>query len=164
MPMIICAKYGKNPSRTVCAVKRTWQDVTYFSSYIAKSWLNDIQDIGQGQRSLCMTHPLMIVIICAWYGKNPFRTVGATERNGRMDGVNLCGGYNYYKTSVFMNSAGLMNDLKYNQVTRHSKQYLYHDRALSRHFWQIPVGQSSPFHCTHSGVFPAVSWWLGSAL
>ena len=28
MLVSICAKYSKNPSRTVCAVERTWQDVT----------------------------------------------------------------------------------------------------------------------------------------
>ena len=31
MLVIICVKYGKNPSRTVCSVERTWQDVPYFS-------------------------------------------------------------------------------------------------------------------------------------
>ena len=40
-----------NPSRCVC--------VTYFSSFIAKSQLNDLDDIGQGQGSLRATHPLM---------------------------------------------------------------------------------------------------------
>ena len=39
--------------------------LSYFSSFIAKSWLNDLKDIGQGQRSLCVTHPLMLLIICA---------------------------------------------------------------------------------------------------
>ena len=56
MLVIICAKYGKNPSGTVCAVERTQQDVPYFSSFIKKSWLNDLEDISQGQRSLCITH------------------------------------------------------------------------------------------------------------
>ena len=64
MLVIICAKYRKNSSRTACAVERT-QDVTHFNSFTAKSWLNDLEDIGQGQRSLCTTHPLMLVIICA---------------------------------------------------------------------------------------------------
>ena len=80
MLVIICAKYGKNPSRTVHAVEWTRQDVLYFSSFIAKSWLNDLEDIGQGQRSLHMTHPLMIANICAKYGNNPSRTVCAGER------------------------------------------------------------------------------------
>ena len=44
MLVIICNKYGKNSSRTVCAVEQTWQDVPYFSSFIAKSWLNDVED------------------------------------------------------------------------------------------------------------------------
>ena len=26
----------------------------YFSSFITKSWLNDLEDIGQSQRSLCI--------------------------------------------------------------------------------------------------------------
>ena len=65
MIVVICAKYGENPCRTVCAVERTRQDATYFSSFIAKSGLNDLEDIGKGQRSLCPRHPLIVVIICA---------------------------------------------------------------------------------------------------
>ena len=80
MQVIICAKYGKDPSRTTDSVERTWQVVPYFSSFIAKLWLNDLGDIGQGQRSLCITHSLMLGIICAKYGKNPSRTVCAVER------------------------------------------------------------------------------------
>ena len=52
---IICIKYKKNPSRTVDATERT---------QFSKSRPNDLEDIGQGQRSLCATHPLMVVIIC----------------------------------------------------------------------------------------------------
>ena len=63
--VITCAKYGQNPSRTVCAIEQTQQDVPYFSSFTAKSWLGDLEDIGQGQRPLCATHPLILVIICA---------------------------------------------------------------------------------------------------
>ena len=44
------------------------------------SQLNNIEDIGQGQRSLCTTNPLMLVVICAKYGKNLSRTVGDIER------------------------------------------------------------------------------------
>ena len=66
MLMIICIKYGKNPSRTVDATERT---------QFARSRPNDLEDIGQGQRSLYATHPLILVIICAKYGKNPSRTV-----------------------------------------------------------------------------------------
>ena len=47
----------KNPFRTVCAVEQTRQDVPYLSSFIAKSWLKDFEDIGQGKRSLCATSP-----------------------------------------------------------------------------------------------------------
>ena len=55
MIVIICAKYEKSPSITLDATERT---------RFSKSWPNDLEDIGQGQRSLCATHPLMVVIIC----------------------------------------------------------------------------------------------------
>ena len=80
MPVIICVKYGKNPSRIVCVVEWTPPDVPYLSSFITKSWLNGLEDIGQGQRSLHVTHHLMLMIICAKYGKNLSRTVGVTEQ------------------------------------------------------------------------------------
>ena len=79
--MIICAKYKKNPSRTVDATERT---------RFSKSRLNDLEDIGQGQGSSHATHPLMLLIICTKYGKNPSWTVDATGRtwkvNGQTDG------------------------------------------------------------------------------
>ena len=65
MLVIICAKYGRNPSRTVHAVEQMGQDITYFSSFIAKSRLNGLGDVGQGHRLLSMTHSLMLVIISA---------------------------------------------------------------------------------------------------
>ena len=68
MVMVICSKYGNNRSRT--------ENVTRFS----KSRLNDLEDIGQVQRSSHATHLLILVIICTKYGKNPSRTVDATER------------------------------------------------------------------------------------
>ena len=46
----------------------------------SKSRSNDLEDIGQGQRSSHAAHLLMLVIICTKYGKNPSRTVDATER------------------------------------------------------------------------------------
>ena len=49
------------------------------TSFIAKSWPNDLEDIGQGQRHY-MRHPLMQVIIWGKYWKNPLRTVDTTER------------------------------------------------------------------------------------
>ena len=61
MLVIICTKFGKNPSRTVR---------TRFS----RPRPNDLEDIGQGQRSLYATHLLLLVIICARYGKNQLRT------------------------------------------------------------------------------------------
>ena len=45
-----------------------------------KTRSNDLEDIGQGQRSWHATHLLMLVIICTKYGKNSSRTVDATER------------------------------------------------------------------------------------
>ena len=87
MLAIICAKYGKKPSRTVCAVVRKRQDVPYLSSFNVNPRLNNREDIGQCQRSLSVTH-LMLVIICSYNGKNPSRTVGVTERTwhgGRTD-------------------------------------------------------------------------------
>ena len=80
MIVIICTKHEKNPSRVVDATEWT---------RISKSRPNDLDDIGQGQRSLCATHPLMVVIICSLYGKNPPRTVDVTERTrqaGQTDG------------------------------------------------------------------------------
>ena len=71
MIVIICAKYRKNPSRTVDATERTG---------FSKSPPNDLEDIGQGLRASCATHLLMLVIICTKYGKNLSRTVDATER------------------------------------------------------------------------------------
>ena len=73
MIVIICAKYKKNPSRTADATERT---------RFSKSRSNDLEDIGQGQRSSHATHLLMLVIICTKYGKTPSRTVDATERTG----------------------------------------------------------------------------------
>ena len=66
MLVIICTKYGKYPSKTVDATERT---------RFSRPRPNDLENIGQGQRSLYATHPLILVIICAKHGKNPSRTV-----------------------------------------------------------------------------------------
>ena len=66
MLVIICTKYGKNPSGTADATRRT---------QFSRPRPNDLEDIDQGQRSLYATHPLILVIICDKYGKNPSRTV-----------------------------------------------------------------------------------------
>ena len=56
---IICTKYGKNPSGTVDATERT---------RFSRPRPNDLEDIGQGQRSLLYaTHTLILVNICAKY-------------------------------------------------------------------------------------------------
>ena len=68
--MIICANYKKKRFRTVDTTERT---------RFSKSRSNDLEDIGQGQRSSHATHLLMLVTICIKFGKNPSRTVDATE-------------------------------------------------------------------------------------
>ena len=80
MPVIIFAKYGKNPSRTEGATERIHQDVSYVSKFYAKSWVNDLGHMGQAQRSLHVMHPLLLVVIYAKYGKNPSRTIHAPEQ------------------------------------------------------------------------------------
>ena len=80
MVVIICGKYGNNRSRTENITERT---------RFSKSKSNDLEYIGQGQRSSHVTHLLMLVIICTKYGKNPSRTVDVTERTwqaGQTDG------------------------------------------------------------------------------
>ena len=59
-------KYGKTPSGTIDATERT---------RFSRPRPNDLEDIGQGQRSLYARHSLILVIICAKYGKNASRTV-----------------------------------------------------------------------------------------
>ena len=71
MVVIICGKYGNNLSRT--------ENITELTQF-SKSRSNDLEDIGQGQRSSHATHLLMLVIICIKHGKNPSRTVDATGR------------------------------------------------------------------------------------
>ena len=71
MVVIIRGKYGNNRSGTENVTERT---------RFSKSWSNDLEDIGQGQRPSHVTHLLILVIICIKYGKNPSRTVDATER------------------------------------------------------------------------------------
>ena len=74
MLVMICIKYGKNPSRTIDATERT-----------RFSWSrpNDLENIGQGQRSLHATHPLMLMMICAKYGKNTSRIVDFFQGESR---------------------------------------------------------------------------------
>ena len=71
MVVIICDKYGNNRPRT--------ENITEWTRF-SKSRSNDLEDIGQGQRSSHATYLLMLVIICIKYGENPSRTVDATER------------------------------------------------------------------------------------
>ena len=71
MVVIIRGKCGNNRSRTENVTERT---------RFSKSRSNDLEGIGQGQRSSHATHLLMLVIICTKYGKNPSGTVDATER------------------------------------------------------------------------------------
>ena len=78
MLLIICAKYGRKPSRTVCAVERTREEGPYFSSFIAKSWLNDLEDIDQGQRSL------FIEVYLFWWSLYLHQFVHATRKPYRL--------------------------------------------------------------------------------
>ena len=72
MVVIICDKYGNSRSITVKFTERT---------QFSKSRSNDLEDIGQGQRSSHGTNLLRLVIIFfTKYGKSPLRTVDATER------------------------------------------------------------------------------------
>ena len=50
------------------AIEQTQKYVPYLSNFIANSWLNDAEDIGQGQKSLNLAYPVMLEIICAKYG------------------------------------------------------------------------------------------------
>ena len=71
MVLIFCGKHGNNRSRTENVTER---------KRFSKSRSNDLEEIGQGQRSSHATHLLMLVIICTKYGRNPSRAVDATER------------------------------------------------------------------------------------
>ena len=64
MLVIICRKYGKNPSRTVDPTERT---------RFSRSMPNDLENIGQ--MSLHVTHPLMLMMNCAKNGKYASRIV-----------------------------------------------------------------------------------------
>ena len=64
----------KITSRTVDATERT---------RFSRSRPNDLQNIGQGQRSLHATHPLMLMMICAKYGKNASRVVAFFQGESR---------------------------------------------------------------------------------
>ena len=89
-PLIICTKYGKNPPRTVHAVEQIWQDVPYFGSFIAKSWLNDMGRYRSRSKVIGTRHTLMLAIISAKYGKNPPRTVCSAERTQDATYFNSC--------------------------------------------------------------------------
>ena len=49
--VVICAKYGMNQRRTVGTTERKQQNLPYFGHFIAKSRLNDLEDVGQAQSS-----------------------------------------------------------------------------------------------------------------
>ena len=53
---------------------RCYRADTIFKTRFSRPRPNDLEDIGQGQRSLYATHLLLLVIICARYGKNQLRT------------------------------------------------------------------------------------------
>ena len=72
-------RYGKTPSGTVDATERT---------RFSRPRPNDLEDLGQGQRSLYATHPLILEIICATYGKSPSRTVYFIFSMSRPNNIN----------------------------------------------------------------------------
>ena len=72
MVVIICGKCGNNRSRT--------ENITEWTRF-SKSRSNDFEDIGHCQGSLYATHPLILMIICAKYYKNPSRTVDFFSRS-----------------------------------------------------------------------------------
>ena len=74
--VIICTKYGKNLSRTSDATEQT---------RFSRSRPNDVENIGQGQRSLHATHPLMLMMICAKYGKKIFFKVKAEKLGNKLN-------------------------------------------------------------------------------
>ena len=74
MLVIICTKYDKNPSRTVDTTEQT---------RFSRSRPNDLENIDQGQRSLHATHPLILMMISAKYGKNASRIVDFFQDESR---------------------------------------------------------------------------------
>ena len=76
MIVIIWDIYKENPSRTVDATER---------NRFSKSKLNDLENIGQGQRSSHVTHLCMLVIICTKYGENPSKTVDTSGRTRKVN-------------------------------------------------------------------------------
>ena len=137
MIVIICAKYEKNPSKTVDATERT---------RFSKSRPNDLEDIGQGQRSSHATHPVMLLIICAKYGKNPSWTVDATERTrdaGRTDGRTE---WNQYTPQQLRCVGGIMT-LKYGHNV---------------HVWSLLELNQEHFRTIWSILWPLMPWLLAS--
>ena len=57
--------YWPGNSRRPCVIFVPQMNVIHEIGDVTAHWLNDLEDIGQGQRSLRATHPLMLVIICA---------------------------------------------------------------------------------------------------
>ena len=70
-----------------------------FSCFMAKSWLDVHEDLGQGHRSLCATLSLILEIICVNYGNNLSRVVPAVERT-RQDVQH----FNCFITTPWLNS------------------------------------------------------------
>ena len=142
MIVIICAKYKKNPSRTVDATERT---------RFSKSRPNDLEDIGQGQRSSHATHLLMLVIICTKYGKNPSRTVDATERtpfsrSRPNDLENICQGQkSLYATHPLIQ---VIICAKYGKNP--SRTVVFFSRSRPKIFKNLPIIQNFRFckNCT----------------
>ena len=80
-----------NESIHDCWCYRAKTTVCYMSAlFIANSWLMDLEDKSQDQKSLHMTHPLMLMIICAKYRKKSlFRTLAAAEQETTRYAISL---------------------------------------------------------------------------
>ena len=78
---VIFAKYEKKSIQN----NRCYSDKMCYmlEVFIANSWQNYLEDMGQSQKSLNVTHLAMLAIICAKYRKNPFRTVHGAEQTGQ---------------------------------------------------------------------------------
>ena len=120
MIAIICAKYKKNPSRTVDATERT---------RFSKSRPNDLEDIGQGQRSSHATHPLMLLIICTKHGKNPSWTVDATGRTRK--GNRQTDGQTDRQTGWIQSEIPYWHCLTVSRLSREYAMYSFKDKWVN---------------------------------
>ena len=69
------------PSHASNHLYQIWKEcIQNYRCYRADTIFKVKENIGQGQRSLHTTHPLMLMMICAKYGKNTSRIVDFFSR------------------------------------------------------------------------------------